>query len=158
MWDAANRRPLTRIGAHERTEIVAPLRQVGGNRSKAASLLGIGCTTLYRKLSALGIDDDAWLSSWASHLAPRRDPRISHRTRRRRGPRPGLRHLVETEKGGAHRQDRRPALALPPLGTQVDIGQAPASPGATGQPTSALTRARAVWVSAASCATSGAKR
>ena len=62
MWDAANRRPLSRIEAAERNEIVAALRQVGGNRSKAASLLGIGRTTLYRKLAALGIDDDALLS------------------------------------------------------------------------------------------------
>ena len=62
MWDAANRRPLTRIESAERNEIVAALRQCGGNRSKAASLLGIGRTTLYRKLSALGIDDEALLS------------------------------------------------------------------------------------------------
>ena len=62
MWDAANRRPLTRIEAAERSEIVAALRQVGGNRSKAANLLGIGRTTLYRKLTALGIDDEALLS------------------------------------------------------------------------------------------------
>ena len=62
MWDAANRRPLTRIESAERSEIVAALRQVGGNRSKAASLLGIGRTTLYRKLTALGIDDEALLS------------------------------------------------------------------------------------------------
>lgn len=61
MWDAANRRPLTRIESAERTEIVAALRQSEGNRSKAASLLGIGRTTLYRKLSALGIDDGALL-------------------------------------------------------------------------------------------------
>jgi sigma-54 dependent transcriptional regulator, acetoin dehydrogenase operon transcriptional activator AcoR len=62
MWDAANRRPLTRIESVERTEILAALRQSHGNRSKAASLLGIGRTTLYRKLRALGIDDDALLS------------------------------------------------------------------------------------------------
>jgi hypothetical protein len=62
MWDAANRRPLTRIESAERTEILAALRQSDGNRSKAASLLGIGRTTLYRKLHALGIDDDALLS------------------------------------------------------------------------------------------------
>ena len=61
MWDAANRRSLTRIEAAERTEIVAALRQTGGNRSQAASLLGIGRTTLYRKLTALGIDDEALL-------------------------------------------------------------------------------------------------
>ena len=62
MWDAANRRPLTRIESAERTEILAALRQSDGNRSKAASLLGIGRTTLYRKLHALGIDDDALLA------------------------------------------------------------------------------------------------
>ncbi len=62
MWDAANRRSLTRIEAAERSEIVAALRQAGGNRSKAASMLGIGRTTLYRKLTALGIDDEALLS------------------------------------------------------------------------------------------------
>ena len=62
MWDAANRRPLTRIESAERTEIVAALRQSDGNRSKAASLLGIGRTTLYRKLHALGIDDEALLA------------------------------------------------------------------------------------------------
>jgi transcriptional regulator of acetoin/glycerol metabolism len=62
MWDAANRRPLTRIEAAERTEIIAALRQSEGNRSRAAALLGIGRTTLYRKLDALGIDDDALLS------------------------------------------------------------------------------------------------
>ena len=62
MWDAANRRPLTRIESAERTEIIAALRQSGGNRSKAASLLGIGRTTLYRKLNAFGIDDEALLS------------------------------------------------------------------------------------------------
>jgi transcriptional regulator of acetoin/glycerol metabolism len=62
MWEAANRRPLTRIESAERTEILAALRQSDGNRSQAASLLGIGRTTLYRKLHALGIDDDALLS------------------------------------------------------------------------------------------------
>jgi transcriptional regulator of acetoin/glycerol metabolism len=54
-----HRRPLTRIESAERLEILAALRQSDGNRSKAASLLGIGRTTLYRKLHTLGIDDDA---------------------------------------------------------------------------------------------------
>jgi transcriptional regulator with AAA-type ATPase domain len=62
MWDAANRRTLTRFQSAERSEILAALRQSGGNRSRAASLLGIGRTTLYRKLHALGIEDEALLS------------------------------------------------------------------------------------------------
>jgi transcriptional regulator of acetoin/glycerol metabolism len=62
MWEAANRRLLTRIEAAERSEIVAALRQCGGNRSKAASLLGIGRTTLYRKLTAFGIDAETLLT------------------------------------------------------------------------------------------------
>ena len=62
MWDAAHKRPLSRIEAAERTEILAALRQSDGNRSKAATLLGIGRTTLYRKLQALGIDDEALLA------------------------------------------------------------------------------------------------
>lgn len=61
MWDAANRRALTRIESAERAEIVAALRQTGGNRSRAAALLGIGRTTLYRKLRALGIEEDSLL-------------------------------------------------------------------------------------------------
>jgi transcriptional regulator of acetoin/glycerol metabolism len=63
MWDAANRRTMTRIESAERAEIVAALRQSNGNRSKAAALLGIGRTTLYRKLRALGIEEDALLSA-----------------------------------------------------------------------------------------------
>jgi transcriptional regulator of acetoin/glycerol metabolism len=57
-----HRRPLTRIESAERLEILAALRQSDGNRSKAASLLGIGRTTLHRKLHTLGIDDGALLS------------------------------------------------------------------------------------------------
>ena len=48
--------------AAKRTEILAALRRSNRNRSRAASLLGIGRTTLYRKLNALGIDDEALLS------------------------------------------------------------------------------------------------
>jgi transcriptional regulator of acetoin/glycerol metabolism len=69
MWDAANRRTLTRIESAERTEIVAALRQADGNRSAAAGLLGIGRTTLYRKLRALGIDEDALLPAAAQPTA-----------------------------------------------------------------------------------------
>jgi DNA-binding NtrC family response regulator len=62
MWDAANRRPLTRFESAERTEILAALRHSDGNRSKTASLLGIGRTTLCRKIHALGMDGEALLS------------------------------------------------------------------------------------------------
>lgn len=61
MWEMANRRALTRIESAERAEIVAALRQANGNRSQAAGLLGIGRTTLYRKIRSLGIDQDALL-------------------------------------------------------------------------------------------------
>ena len=61
MWVAANRHTLTRIESAERSEIVSALRQADGNRSEASRLLGIGRTTLYRKLHALGIDEEALL-------------------------------------------------------------------------------------------------
>ncbi len=70
MWDAANRHTLTRIECAERSEIVTALRQANGNRSRAAILLGIGRTTLYRKIYALGLEEDALLVSAAQqHLA-----------------------------------------------------------------------------------------
>lgn len=53
---AVQRRRLTRIESMERDAIVSALAEAGGNRSRAAELLGMGRTTLYRKLRALGID------------------------------------------------------------------------------------------------------
>jgi sigma-54 dependent transcriptional regulator, acetoin dehydrogenase operon transcriptional activator AcoR len=69
MLDAAHRLTLTRIQSAERAEIVAALRQTDGNRSRAANLLGIGRTTLYRKLRALGIEEDALLPAPAQPAA-----------------------------------------------------------------------------------------
>lgn len=46
----------TMIESAERDAILRALEQCGGNRSKAAEALGIGRTTLYRKLRALRID------------------------------------------------------------------------------------------------------
>jgi two-component system response regulator HydG len=40
----------------EREAIRAALESVGGNRRKAAELLGIGERTLYRKISRYGLD------------------------------------------------------------------------------------------------------
>jgi DNA-binding NtrC family response regulator len=40
----------------ERVRIVEALRRAGGNRSRAARMLGIGRATLYRRLDELGLD------------------------------------------------------------------------------------------------------
>ncbi|KIS27436.1 hypothetical protein TV39_10115 [Arthrobacter sp. SPG23] len=50
------RRQLSKLESLERDAIVAALEQSGGNRSVAADSLGMGRTTLYRKLRALGIE------------------------------------------------------------------------------------------------------
>jgi len=42
----------------DRSRIAAALRQTGGNRLKAAKLLGISRATFYRRLSELGIPPD----------------------------------------------------------------------------------------------------
>jgi len=44
----------------ERQHIVSTLRQVGGHRGKAATLLGIDPKTLYRKLLAYGVSKDLY--------------------------------------------------------------------------------------------------
>jgi sigma-54 dependent transcriptional regulator, acetoin dehydrogenase operon transcriptional activator AcoR len=55
---AVPRRTLTPIEAAEREAIVRALEQSEGNKSAAAELLGIGRTTLYRRLRELRIDAD----------------------------------------------------------------------------------------------------
>ncbi|MGC0373020.1 helix-turn-helix domain-containing protein [Streptomyces sp. SAI-229] len=42
----------------ERDAIIRALDAAGGNKSEAASMLGIGRTTLYRRLRQLGLDGD----------------------------------------------------------------------------------------------------
>ncbi|WP_158716198.1 helix-turn-helix domain-containing protein [Blastococcus sp. Marseille-P5729] len=51
-------RALSGIERSERSAIVDALREAGGNRAAAARILGIGRTTLYRKLRVLRIDQD----------------------------------------------------------------------------------------------------
>lgn len=57
------RRKLTKLESLERDAIVAALEQSGGNRSVAAESLGMGRTTLYRKLRALGIETPEFMAS-----------------------------------------------------------------------------------------------
>ena len=49
---------LSRYEQSERDAIMTALAEAGGNKSRAAEILGIGRTTLYRKMRALKIDDD----------------------------------------------------------------------------------------------------
>ncbi|MGY3567766.1 sigma-54-dependent Fis family transcriptional regulator [Sinomonas sp. RB5] len=51
-------RSLSAIEALEYDAIVDALRRAGGNRSAAAAALGIGRTTLYRKMRSFGLDRD----------------------------------------------------------------------------------------------------
>jgi DNA-binding NtrC family response regulator len=45
-------------GGSDRDRIIAALRQTGGNRKEAARVLGIGRTTLYRRLVEYGLDKE----------------------------------------------------------------------------------------------------
>jgi len=55
---AQPRRQLTLLEAAEREAVVKALDAAKGNKSEAAALLGIGRTTLYRRLREFGLDDD----------------------------------------------------------------------------------------------------
>jgi DNA-binding NtrC family response regulator len=50
-------RPGMTMEEMERAAIEAALEAVGGNRRKAARILGIGERTLYRKISKFGLDE-----------------------------------------------------------------------------------------------------
>ena len=54
----APRYSLSRYEQGERDAIVSALREAGGNKARAADILGIGRTTLYRKMRTLKIDAD----------------------------------------------------------------------------------------------------
>ncbi len=53
-----SRYSLSRYEQGERDSIVSALREAGGNKARAADILGIGRTTLYRKMRTLKIDAD----------------------------------------------------------------------------------------------------
>lgn len=55
---APPRRRLSLLEAAERGAIIRALGAANGNKSEAAALLGIGRTTLYRRLRQLGLDGD----------------------------------------------------------------------------------------------------
>lgn len=56
MQRTASQRRLTTMETAERDSIIDALRRSGGNRSQAASALGIGRTTLYRKMRTYRLD------------------------------------------------------------------------------------------------------
>lgn len=56
LQQAPPRRPLSLIKSAERGAIIRALDAAGGNKSEAADLLGIGRTTLYRRLRQLGLE------------------------------------------------------------------------------------------------------
>jgi transcriptional regulator of acetoin/glycerol metabolism len=58
LQQAPPRRNMTLMESAERDAIVRALNAAQGNKSEAASLLGMGRTTLYRRLRQLGLDDD----------------------------------------------------------------------------------------------------
>ncbi|HEX6359611.1 sigma-54-dependent Fis family transcriptional regulator [Actinophytocola sp.] len=53
---SSSRRKLSRLEIAERDEIVSALLEADGNRVRAAAALGIGRATLYRRMSAFGIE------------------------------------------------------------------------------------------------------
>ena len=61
--EAAQHRKLTPIETAERDAVIAALTQTQGNRSVAAKILGIGRTTLYRKIRTYHIDDSEALNA-----------------------------------------------------------------------------------------------
>lgn len=58
LQDVAARRNLSPLEEAERDTIARTLAEVAGNRSEAASRLGIGRSTLYRRLRRLGLESD----------------------------------------------------------------------------------------------------
>ena len=56
LQQAPPRRRLTLLETAERDAIIRALDAASGNKSEAAELLGMGRTTLYRKLRQLGLD------------------------------------------------------------------------------------------------------
>jgi len=58
LQQAPPRRNMTLMESAERDAIIRALNAAEGNKSEAASLLGMGRTTLYRRLRQLGLDDD----------------------------------------------------------------------------------------------------
>jgi len=58
LQQAPPRRPLSMLESAERDAIIRALDAAAGNKSKAADLLGIGRTTLYRRLKHFNLDGD----------------------------------------------------------------------------------------------------
>lgn len=72
--ESASKQSVVPIAKLEKRAILEAMRETSGDKSKAAALLGIGKTTLYRKLKEYGVSDESDATSSLSSIDDATDP------------------------------------------------------------------------------------